>query len=503
MTILDSVGRATSTGYTQKQLDDARQDEERYLAERRRQSGRSEPARQESGVLDAGGRPLYRRKVFEQPWEAKPGQLVNDGATRDAFVNYGLNLGVDQYVNNALSQSTYGFNPITRNRILLEWMHRGNWLAGVAVNLLGDDMTQGGIDITAGIEKLPGAAGKKSSAEQIKSAVDEAGIWQCLNEAIAWGRLYGGAGAVIMIDGQKMDTPLRLDTVAKGQFKGLHVLDRWQLDPSLFDLVSDPGPNLGRPKFYTANDATPALRSQRIHYSRFIRFEGIKLPHNQRMMENLWSLSILERLYDRIVAFDSATMGAAQLVYKSYIRTYKIKKFREQVALGGGAQELINQTAAYIQAMTRWQGIEGMTILDAEDEFVPHQQSSFTGISDALMQFGQQLAGALQIPLVRLFGMSPAGFSATGESDLRNHYDNVQRVQKRDLKSPVRKIYLLQARSEGIPLDPESFTFSFNPLWQLDETGKAGVAQTIAQAVLAPVQDGILTKAAAARELRK
>lgn len=41
----------------------------------------------------------------------------------------------------------------------------------------------------------------------------------------------------------------------------------------------------------------PRLRGQRVHYSRVIRFEGIRLPFNQRMVENLWGLSVLERAY--------------------------------------------------------------------------------------------------------------------------------------------------------------------------------------------------------------
>jgi len=36
--------------------------------------------------------------------------------------------------------------------------------------------------------------------------------------------------------------------VGPDQFKGLLVLDRWQVAPSLTDLVSDIGPDLGMPK---------------------------------------------------------------------------------------------------------------------------------------------------------------------------------------------------------------------------------------------------------------
>jgi hypothetical protein len=55
---------------------------------------------------------------------------------------------------------------------------------------------------------------------------------------------------VLLIDGQQVTTPLRAETVKKGQFKGLAVLDRWQLQPSFNDLITELGPDLGKPKYY-------------------------------------------------------------------------------------------------------------------------------------------------------------------------------------------------------------------------------------------------------------
>ena len=76
-------------------------------------------------------------------------QTANDAAakakTEDSFVNFEYNLGVGSQ--NMMTSSTYGFNPITRQRVLLEWIYRGSWLGGVAVDIKADDMTRHGIDI--------------------------------------------------------------------------------------------------------------------------------------------------------------------------------------------------------------------------------------------------------------------------------------------------------------------------------------------------------------------
>lgn len=408
-------------------------------------------------------------------------------STMDSFVNFAHNLGVG--TDNPLTSATYGFNPVTRNRTLLEWVHRGSWLGGVAVDVVADDMTRAGVSIKGKVAP--------NDLSKIEATASKLNIWNAINDTIKWSRLYGGAIAVLLIDGQDLSTPLRLKTIRKDQFKGLLTLDRWMIEPSLDNLVTDFGPELGLPKFYRVNGGAQALANQRIHHSRCLRLEGIRLPYQQRLIENLWGLSILERLYDRMIAFDSASTGAAQLVYKSYLRTFKIKDMREIVAAGGHAAVGLNR---YVDMMRRFQGVEGLTIIDAEDEFGTETHSAFGGLAEALQQFGQQISGALQIPLVRLFGQSPAGFS-TGDSDVRNYYDTIKQQQEKDLRLGVTKIYHALAASEGVTF--EDTEIEFNPLWQLTDKEKAEIANTVSQTVSTVEESGIIERATALKELHQ
>lgn len=407
----------------------------------------------------------------------------------DSFTNFAAKLGLG--TDNISSGGTYSFNPITRVRQLLEWIHRGSWLGGVAVDIVADDMTRAGITLKGEL--------KPEKIEQLEETAVALGVWTKLNETIKWARLYGGCLGYIMIDGQDTKTPLRIETVGKGQFKGIFNLDRWMVEPSLNELVTELGPFLGQPKYYTVTAQAPALSGKKIHYTRLIRLTGINLPYWQSMTENLWGLSVLERLYDRMVAFDSATTGAAQLVYKAYIRTYKIKGLREIIAAGGASYEGLTR---YVDMMRRFQSIEGMTLLDGEDEFEGQSHQAFTGLGEALLQFGQQLAGALQIPLVRLFGQSPAGLNATGESDLITYYDGINQQQSATLKVPTTLVYRAMAQSEGIKL-PEGFGITFNPLWQLKPKEKGELAKTVTDTIAVGVESGLVSQQTAMRELKQ
>ncbi|MFJ0303349.1 DUF1073 domain-containing protein [Acinetobacter baumannii] len=409
--------------------------------------------------------------------------------TKDSFQNFASRVGLGS--GNQHDQSTYGFNFTSRNRLKLEAMYRSSWVVGQAVDVVADDMTREGINIR-GMDD-------PEDVEAINQELDSLQVWDKINETIRWSRLYGGAIAVMLIDGQNVSTPLNVNTIGKDQFKGLLVLDRWMVLPDLQDLVTEYGPDYGMPKYYDVITDSVGLCNQRVHYSRVFRMDGIKLPYWQAIAENLWGQSVIERLEDRLTIFDSATLGAGQLIYKAHLRTYKVKGLRSLIAAGG---RMYDALVEQINQIRLWQSNEGLTLMDAEDTYEAHQYS-FAGLDNILMQFGQQIAGALGIPLVRLFGQSPAGFSATGESDLSNYYDNINQQQEGRMRTPLHKLLEIVSRSKlGKPL-PDSFKFDFASLWQIDDEKKAEIAAKVAEAVTKVEEAGIISRQTALKELRQ
>lgn len=431
----------------------------------------------------------------EKAWLASP--LPSDattGVTRDSFNAFSYNMGVG--ADNILSNASYGFNPISRNRTQLEWLYRGSWIAGQVVDAVADDMTREGVSFTGEVDPV--------DIDKIKAAWQRMGIWQAANDTIKWGRLYGGSICVMLIDGQNMKTPLKIETVGKGQFKGLLALDRWMLEPVLEDLVDDYGPFLGTPKYYRVQSNAPALRGQSIHYSRIaFRQEGIRQPYTQRLTENLWGISVVERLWDRMISYDLASTGAAQLVNKLYLRTFKVKDLRQIVTQGGAnGSPALTGLMAQMNMMRRFQGQEGITLMDVEDEFEVQGTTAMSGVDACLDQFGQQLSGASQIPLTRLFGQSPGGMNATGESDMRNYYDSVSQKQEGEMHQGMVNIAMATAQSEGIAL-PDDFGIEFNPLWQLTEVEKATVATQTTTTIMSAKEGGAIPDKTVLQELRQ
>ena len=414
--------------------------------------------------------------------------------TTDGFDNFISRVGLNN--DNTLSGSTYEFNLVSRNRLLLEAAYRGSWIVGVVVDAVADDMTRAGIDITTS---------DQADLRHFFKNMTKLQIWESLRSLAKWGRLYGGAIGVLQIEGQNLATPLNLETITKNQFKGIVTFDRWMLNPVLTPVINS-GPDMGLPAYYQIvtdpqsydPNAKTATGSILVHHSRCIRYTGIDLPFFQAITEQMWGESILERLWDRLISFDNATMSSASLIDRANLRTVGIQGLREIIAAGGEAQKGLE---AMFEMMRFMQTNEGLTLLDKDDE---HSSTaySFAGLSDMMLQFGQQLAGASGIPLVRLFGQSPAGLSSTGDSDIRMYYDSINAQQEAKFRNPMDTLIKVLWRSTYGTPTPDDLEFSFTPLWQMSALDKANVGKTTTETVLGAFEGGLISQKVAVQELR-
>ena len=217
------------------------------------------------------------------------------------------------------------------------------------------------------------------------------------------------------------------------------------------------------------------------------------------MTENLWAESMVERVYDRLLAFDSTTEGIAQLVFKAYLRTLSVEKLREVIAAGGNAMNGIVQNVALIR---RFQTNEGITLIDAKDKMETHT-FAFAGLDDILLRFAEQICGATESNMSRLFGQEPGGLNSTGDASLRNYYDGITKKQKTRLRRPLKTILALTSHSTfGKPLPP-GFNFNFNPLWQVTDKEKSEIAAADTTSITTAYTDGVVTRATALMELKQ
>lgn len=413
--------------------------------------------------------------------------------TADSFANFAAKLGTNR--SNLQGGAVYLRTlDRTRNWAQLESMYRGSWIIRKGVDGVADDMTREGIDFIS--------TESPDDLAELTQAMDTMGLWDQMGDGIRWARLYGGGVGVLLIDGQDMATPLDIETVGRDQFKGMYVLDRWQINvPATFspeERVTEFGPNFGMPLYYDVMlDGSP-LSGRRIHYSRIIRYRGARLPYRQKWAEQFWDESYVEVWFDRLVGMETAFAGASQLIHKAHLRTFGIEGLREILATG--SDQAKQGLYANVEFMRVAQTIEGLTMMDSKDKFSTNTYT-FAGLDDLLSQFSQQTSAAMDYPMVRLFGISPGGLNATGDTDMEMYYAKIKQDQERE-RAGVQTLVDLSARSVLGRALAKGTRFVFRPLDPLDETAKAEIFNKVATTIASLASAGTIMRPTALRELQ-
>ena len=237
-----------------------------------------------------------------------------------------------------------------------------------------------------------------------------------------WGRLYGGAAGIMMIKGQDdMSKPLDMDMVTPDSFLGLQILDRWTGVFPSSELVTDPeDPDFGLPAFYTVRDEERNTIAANVHHSRVLRFTGRELPWLEQITELYWGESELEAIYEELVRRDNVAANIAALTFRANVN-YMESDGLDQL-LGTANTEMQRRFWNTLQAQQIMESNFGLRVINKGDA-IHNTQYTFTGLSDVYDRVMMDVAGASRTPVTKLFGRSPAGLNATGESDMRNYYD--------------------------------------------------------------------------------
>lgn len=302
------------------------------------------------------------------------------------------------------------------------------------------------------------------------------GIVRAVMEARKRARLFGGAAIYIGTGDANPELPLNPASTRRGGLQYLTVLDRSELTGD--ELQLDPRrPGYGRPVRYRMTAGNEAMVN--IHPSRLAIFRGDELPDSRsRHAAQGWGDSVLTSTLEKVMHLDATIANVASLVFEAKIDVVRIKDFTMNLRSGGAAYEQLMLKRFSLAAAAK--GINGALLLDAEEEY-DQKQVRFATLPDLIDRFMQVVSAAAEIPMTRLFGMSPAGMNATGESDLRNYYDQVKKEQTLDMEPALEVLDECLIRS-ALGDRPAELHYNWRPLWQMDEKSRADVAVKLTDA---------------------
>lgn len=428
-----------------------------------------------------------RRRTLDKAPEPQP---IRSRAL-DAFSNVLARLGAG--TPNLLEGTEYSLQRMSRDFNTLNALYRESWIVRRIIDVIPADMLKNWITITSGLD--PDVEKRLSLTLRRTQLIDK------LKRGMQWGRLYGGALGVMLVkhQGYDLSQPLQLDWIMPGDFAGLLIFDRWNgVNPSseLIEDISDP--DYGFPKYYTVTDPAGG-GSVKIHHSRVVRFIGNTLPFWEEIAEMQWGASVVESIFDELRKRDNVSWNIAQLTFMANIRVLKMQDLGQLLAATDNESQA--ELLRTLEAQNMLLNNMGMQVMDAADGLETHQYT-FGGLSDCYQQFIMDISGAAEIPVTRLFGRSPSGLNATGESDLQNYYDMIAEKQESYLRPILNKV-LPPFIISTLGSLPDDFDFEFDPVAEPTDKERADLAKCGTDNVVAAYNAGLISQRTALKELKQ
>jgi phage-related protein (TIGR01555 family) len=307
-------------------------------------------------------------------------------------------------------------------------------------------------------------------------------VYDRIHEAQVWARLYGGSGIFILAkDGKYPDEYLDIKT--RPSILKLHVFDRRWLSNTGTINSDFTDYNYGEPlRYYLSTDTGNFLK---IDSSRLVKFIGNNLPRQLYIESDYWGQSILEPLYNIIAEYVSGYTGVANLITDFRQTVYKINNLEELI--GSGEENYVQKRAETIDLL---RSILNAVVLGEGEEFTMHQ-NPVSGLSDLVRLLTTRLTTETGIPHTLIFGESPSGLGATGESEKQDYYNQIHSLQESYYEPRLRQLTDLILAQKGIyGLD---YILKPLPIGSEDTKTKAEVRKLNAEADQIMIQNGVVT----------
>lgn len=419
--------------------------------------------------LNERGREILRRK---------------NGAVRphreDGYVNL-----LNKYGTKQDNSEAYKFErePVIPD-MQLTGLYEGNGLFSKIIDTPAEEALKHGFDLNLKSDELNAF---------VEDALDDLEWEESAATAIKWARLYGGALIVMLIDdGRGLEEPVDWEHIRS--IDELRVYERSIVQPDYASLyqqdyggkgVGNRVSKFGQPEYYYVSSIYGSFK---VHESRCLVFRNGVLPEQTSNATYLfWGMPEYVRIRRALRETVTAHTDSVKLLERSVQAIYSMKGLASLLTTDDGE----NQVLKRLQLVDTSRGLLNSIAIDSEGEQYDFKTFQFSGVKDVIDATCNMLSALTNIPQTILFGRSPAGMNATGDSDFESYYNFVEKIQrlmlKRNLRTLLDVVFRAGIASGDVAEEPD-YKLEFKPLWSLSDTEQAAVDQTKAQTALVKAQ---------------
>jgi phage-related protein (TIGR01555 family) len=314
-------------------------------------------------------------------------------------------------------------------------------------------------------------------------------------KALAWEDLYGGSVIYMGLDDGQVSAnsqslPVRWERLQKVLW--LKVVDRRRIRPSHepADIDQDPrSPTFGEALWFLLY-VNSSGNEVRVHRSRLIIFPGTLTSEYLRWARQGWGISVLDPIYEALQRNATAWQSAGNALANAQYVIYKLKGLMHMFSLPDGEDKAKKRA----RAMELAKSMINAVLIDSEDDYV-RENPNFGNMPEMLEAFMLDVCAQCGWPATVLWGRSPQGMNATGESDLQLWDNVINAKNEHHVRPRAQQLVLALMQSKEGPtagLIVDGWRVYFPPRREMNEVQKADVRLKTSQADASDITAGIL-----------
>ena len=301
-------------------------------------------------------------------------------------------------------------------------------------------------------------------------------VWERLREAVETNLTYGGCLIFIDVDTESLEDELfiKKEVLQDKKFRGLRVVPPYLTAPSQVETANPLSYDFMKPSKWFVSGGSGIVDS-----SRLINLSFFEAPVLIKPMFNFFGIPYVQFMKNYVMSADIARQSIADLMLR--FRTEAIKTDLIK----------INPTdaKARAKAINEMKNNLGVMLLTNDEEYI-QTITPLSGLDKIIAQLQENIAVSSRMPAVKLLGLTPSGFNATGDFDLQSYYDLISSFQNTKIKPIVEKIANIILKTNGIDCLLE---YEFEILEKSSSLEKAQVENLSADFVSKGILNGILS----------
>lgn len=315
-------------------------------------------------------------------------------------------------------------------------------------------------------------AKKNAKIKELEAELTRLKVREAFQKAALYDGLFGRSHIFIELENGGTDNPKELPLpigtgapddemsngkVGKGSIKAFKVVEPVWAYPNRYNSSDPLSDNWFKPETWN-------VMAKEVHASRFLTFVGREVPDLLKPAYAFGGLSLTQMLRPYVDNWLRIRQDCADGVHNFCT----IVLATDMSSLDADGSQFEKRITHFINTSNN----KGVLAVDKGKEELTKVSMPLSGLSDLQSQAQEHVSAVAGIPIIKYWGIAPAGMNASSEDEIRVFYDWINAYQEHLFRANLQTIIWFVMRHLWGEVD-EDIVAKFVPLYELTELEKA------------------------------